>query len=269
MYFRLLGHVRVELKASRLGRPIPSLDGDDSVLNLAGRRKQTILALLLLDIGQTVSTDRLVDAIWTGQAPPATAREQVQNCTTMVRRALQAASCEGHPPVDCRARIVTGSHGYRLEADPRTVDAARFDAAVRECLSSPGCRDDQVVAALHYALDLWTGVAFDGLPALELQAEAARMEERKLVAIEELASRELRLGRAPALQAAGLLALTRRHPYRERLWLLHMEALHRSGRTAEALTRFREYRSILVAEHGVEPGPEIRAKEREILRASG
>lgn len=268
MYFRVLGPVRVDLRATRLGRPLPS-PGDQGVLYLPGRRKQTILALLSVAVGQTVSTDRIIDAIWADLPPPATAREQVQNCTTAVRRALTAARCEGHPSTDCRAEIVTGSRGYRLEADPATVDAVRFDEVIQDCLLSAGHRDCELAGRLREALELWTGAAFGDLPSLELQAEAARLEELKLVAVEELASRELRTGQPPALHAARLLALTRRHPYRERLWLLHMEALHRSGRTTEALARFREYRSMLIAHHGVEPGPEIRAKEREILQHSG
>jgi DNA-binding SARP family transcriptional activator len=149
------------------------------------------------------------------------------------------------------------------------VDAVTFDHVVRECVSIESRRDGEVVAGLRTALDLWAGAAYAGLPALELQAEAARLDELRLVALEELAGRELRLGSPPALQVAILSELTRRHPYRERLWLLYMEALHRSGRTSEALERFREYRSMLVAAHGVEPGPEVRAKEREILRCQG
>jgi DNA-binding SARP family transcriptional activator len=267
--------VRIDLKASRLGHPFPLLDGDGDgdgdggALWLPGRRKQTILALLLLHTGQTVSLERIIDAVWPDTSPPATAREQVQNCTTEVRRILQSARCEGHPPSDCGAAIVTGSGGYRLQADPATVDAVRFDTDVRECLSPAGRPDDEVVTVLRGALALWRGGAFGNLPSLELQAEAARLEELRLVATEELTCREIRLNRVPELHAAGLLGLIRRYPYRERLRLLHMEALHRSGRTTEALERFREYRSMLIAEHGVEPGPEIRAKEREILRRTG
>ncbi|HEY8474409.1 MAG TPA: AfsR/SARP family transcriptional regulator [Natronosporangium sp.] len=238
----------------------------DSGHAIAGRRKQTVLAMLLVNLGQAVSTDRLIDAIWTDTPPPATAREQAQNCAAAVRRTLLQAQ-NGHA---CqhggRAKITTERHGYRLTADPETVDAVRFERIVQGCLDAPVGRDQEVVASLRAGLDLWTGTALAGLRSLELQAEAARMEELKLLAIEELAGRELRLGHSPAMSAANLLALTKLYPYRERLWLLHMEALRRCGRLTEALARFREFRSILVADHGIEPGPEIRAKEREILR---
>lgn len=268
LYFRMLGPLRVEIRASQLGRPLPSSNGDHGALLLAGRRSQTILGLLLTEVGRVISTDRIVDAIWTDGPPPATAREQVQNCTAAARRALLSAQCEGHAPTDCKVAIVTHPHGYRLEVDPHTVDAFRFEEIVRAYTHAPADRDQEVVAALRTGLDLWGGPPLAGLAAVELQAEAARLEELKLIAIEELAHRELRLGSPPAFHAAELVALTRRHPHRERLWLLHMEALQRAGRVTEALARFREYRAKLVADHGIEPGPEIRAKEREILQRS-
>jgi DNA-binding SARP family transcriptional activator len=264
----MLGPLRVEVKASQLGRPLPSASGDDAALPLSGRRLPIILGLLLTEVGQTVSTDRIVDAVWSDGPPPATAREQVQNCTSAVRRVLLSAVCEGHATTDCGVAIVTHGHGFRLEADPHTVDAFRFDETVRESAQAPADRDEVVVRALRIGLDLWRGPAFVGLSSLELQAEAERLEELRILAIEELAHRELRLGKLPAFHAARLLSLTRRYPLRERLWLLHMEALQRAGRVTEALARFREYRTMLVADHGIEPGPEIRAKEREILQST-
>jgi DNA-binding SARP family transcriptional activator len=263
VFFRALGPVRVEVCASRLGHPLPESNGDAGVLRVSGRRKQTILALLLSCVGQTVSIDRMVDAVWPDTDPPATARKQVQNCAAAVRRELESARCEGHRSNGCRAQIVADSRGYRLDADPQAVDAVTFDHVVRECVSIESRRDGEVVAGLRTALDLWAGAAYAGLPALELQAEAARLDELRLVALEELAGRELRLGSPPALQVAILSELTGSGCG------CYMEALHRSGRTSEALERFREYRSMLVAAHGVEPGPEVRAKEREILRCQG
>lgn len=238
------------------------------MLTFPGRRAQTILGLLLSGAGRTVSTDRIIDAVWADGRPPATAREQVQNCTAGIRRALQSARCEGHPPADCRVALVTEPHGYRLEVDPRSVDSVRFERIVREYAHAPADRDEEASAALQTGLDLWRGSAFAGLPSVDLQAEAARLDDLRLHAIEERAARGLRLAGSPTLLAAELLALTRRYAQRERLWLLLMEALRRSGRITEALARFREYRAMLVAEHGIEPGPEIRAKEREILRQS-
>lgn len=268
MYFRILGSIRVDTAPDPLDRSALTLYGGREIVPLSGRRQQTILAMLLVHNQRTVSIQRMIDAVWTDAPPPATARAQVQNCAAAVRRTLLSARRDDSPTRGRQAIMVTEPNGYRLEADPRSVDAARFADIARGCQQIPADQDHEVIAALRAGLAMWTGPALDGLPSLELQAEAARMEELKLLAVEELASREMRLGSTPAPWAADLRALTLQHPHRERLWLLHMEALRQCGRLTEALVRFREYRTMLIADHGIEPGPEIRAKEREILQSA-
>ena len=56
------------------------------------------------------------------------------------------------------------------------------------------------------------------------------------------------------------------HPLRERLHAQRMLALYRCGRQAEALDAYRQARSVLVEEIGVEPGPELRRLHEAILR---
>ena len=56
------------------------------------------------------------------------------------------------------------------------------------------------------------------------------------------------------------------HPTRERLAGQLMLALYRCGRQAEALEAYGEARRVLVAEVGVEPGPELRRLQDAILR---
>lgn len=264
MFFRALGPIRVVVAAGQLGQPLPQ----DVDLYFPGRRQQTILAMLMVGVGQTISTDRMIDAIWDDSMPPATARAQVQNCTAAVRRALEQAQHQRQSSMGRQVTIATRPQGYRLDADPEATDIGRFERMVRDCLRSSAERNEKVIAALREGLSLWTGPALGGLPTRELRAEADRLEELRLVAMEELACRELELGTAPELQVAELIALTRRHPGRERPRLLLMDALHRCGRTGEALVRYREYREWLLSEHGVEPGPEIRAKQRTILEDS-
>ncbi|MGP4115516.1 ATP-binding protein, partial [Streptomyces sp. 4N509B] len=62
-----------------------------------------------------------------------------------------------------------------------------------------------------------------------------------------------------------LAGLVREFPLRERLHGLLMVALYRSGRREEALGAYRVARGHLVAELGLEPGPELRELERRIL----
>ena len=68
------------------------------------------------------------------------------------------------------------------------------------------------------------------------RAEAARLEERRLAAVESRAEALLACGRHREL-IAELETLTAAHPLRERLWSHRMLALYRAGRQAEALRR--------------------------------
>ena len=97
------------------------------------------------------------------------------------------------------------------------------------------------------------------------QAEVARLEELRVVALESRIDAELQLGRH-AVAGSGLERLIAEHPLRERLRYLQMLALYRAGRQAEALEAYREARTRLVDEIGVEPGPELRELHEAILR---
>ena len=59
--------------------------------------------------------------------------------------------------------------------------------------------------------------------------------------------------------------LTREHPYREELRALHMIALYRSGRQADALRAYQATRDVLGEELGIVPSPRLRRLEEQIL----
>ena len=114
---------------------------------------------------------------------------------------------------------------------------------------------------------LWRGPALAGAASEALRRTAApRLEEARLVALEERLEIDLRLGRHAEL-VGELEALVAAHPDRERLRRQLMLALYRSGRQAEALTVYRNTRQVLVEELGLEPSPALQQLERAILRA--
>ncbi|HSK27055.1 MAG TPA: BTAD domain-containing putative transcriptional regulator, partial [Jiangellales bacterium] len=117
---------------------------------------------------------------------------------------------------------------------------------------------------LRAALALWRGQAYAEFDAPFATAERTALEELRLTALEDRVAAELTLGAGPGL-VGELEALVGRHPWRERLWAQLMTALYRSGRQAEALSAFRRARAALVEELGVEPGPELRAVEAQVL----
>ena len=102
-------------------------------------------------------------------------------------------------------------------------------------------------------------------PCRSARAEAGRLEEQRLAALESRAEALLACGRHRDL-IAELETLTAAHPLRERFWSQRMLALYRAGRQADALRAYRELRDILVAELAIEPGPELRELHARILR---
>jgi Bacterial transcriptional activator domain len=91
-----------------------------------------------------------------------------------------------------------------------------------------------------------------------------RLEQLRLQALEDGAEADLRLGRQDRL-IPELRELAAQHPVRERFHGQLMEALARAGRQAEALEAYRQARRVLVAELGIEPGPQLRLLHQQIL----
>ncbi|MGH3158427.1 MAG: BTAD domain-containing putative transcriptional regulator, partial [Streptosporangiaceae bacterium] len=145
------------------------------------------------------------------------------------------------------------------------IDAQVFDQLVRKsrALASEG-KLDEAVRTLNSALDLWYGLAMDGLDSRVLRGSVLQLEERRLAALESRIKLELMLGRYTDV-IGELSALVLKHPLRETLRAHLMVALHRSGRQAEALEVYRSGRAVLVEELGMEPGEELRRLESAIL----
>jgi hypothetical protein len=119
---------------------------------------------------------------------------------------------------------------------------------------------------LQRALALWRGpplaeFAFDDFA----QAEIRHLEELHLVALEARIDSDLELGRHGDV-VGELEALVAQTPLRETFRRQLMLALYRSGRQAEALDVYQDARRRFVEELGIEPGPELKRLQTEILR---
>jgi predicted ATPase len=95
-------------------------------------------------------------------------------------------------------------------------------------------------------------------------ADAARLEDARLAALEARIEADLDAGRHDAL-TGELEALTGTHPHRERFHAQRMLAPYRAGRQADALAAYRDARDAL-DELGLEPTAELRGLEQRILR---
>ncbi|MCX5398091.1 BTAD domain-containing putative transcriptional regulator [Streptomyces sp. NBC_00102] len=223
-------------------------------VRLRGMRRRRLLALLLLNARYAVSMDALVDELW--QDPPASARHQVHNAIRDLRAAL--AGSEG-------AGLITVDVGYRLDVPADAVDAHRFTDGVRAARAARReGRDVEAMRLLQAAVDLWRGDAFAGIDCPAVAAVAAGLDEQRLTAVEELMELRLASGETGSL-VAELFALTARHPLRDALRGSLMLALYRGGRQADALAVYDEGRRLLADELGLEPGPQLRRLQTEIL----
>jgi len=226
-------------------------------LSVGGSRTRAVLALLL-HANRVVSADRLMEELWPELAPDrAAANLQVR--LSELRKALRA--------VGEADRLQTRAPGYVLRIAAGELDLLRFEqlaASGRDALT--GGDADTAVRVLDEALSLWRGSALadiDGVPFAD--GEQARLEEERLGTLESKMDALLACGRHRET-IAQLESLTRNHPLRERFWHQRLLALYRSGRQADALRAFRELRSTLVDQLGIEPAPELRDLEAQILR---
>ncbi|MCX2947035.1 AfsR/SARP family transcriptional regulator [Lentzea sp. NEAU-D7] len=219
-------------------------------------RQQVVLALLLMEANQVVSTDQIVDTLW-NQLPPDTARTQVQICVSRLRKKLADAGVD--------LPIVTRMPGYQLLLGGNTLDSHVFAGKLAEArvLVKEG-RAAEAVSLLRSAVALWRGPCLSGLPNPALRARALRLDEDLLTATEDYLELELELGRHHQI-VGEVTRLVHEHPMRERMRAVLMLALHRAGRPGEALEAFRTGRHLLVEELGLEPGERLRLLESAIL----
>jgi DNA-binding SARP family transcriptional activator len=236
----------------RMLGPLEALIGGRSA-PLGGRVQRALLGALLLHANEPVSVDRLVDAVW-GEAPPPTASHAVSVYVSKLRRELGAESI-GRTPT-----------GYVLRVAPGRLDLERFEELCSEARLELGGGDAQQASELlDDALALWRGRALADTQLEDFaQAHVARLEELRLAAIAARAEARLALGRASEV-VPELEALTLEHPYDERLAVLLMLALYRSGRQANALACYQATRSRLANELGIDPSQSLQELERKIL----
>jgi DNA-binding SARP family transcriptional activator len=101
-------------------------------------------------------------------------------------------------------------------------------------------------------LALWRGPALAGAASEALQRTMLpRLEEARLMALEERLEADLGLGRHTQL-VGELEALVASNPDRERLCRQLMVALYQSGRRAQALAVYRRTRRVLLEELGLD-----------------
>ena len=255
----VLGPVEVTLNGARVDLGTP--------------KQRALVSALALSRGWPVSVDAIVDLLWGEHAPPGVTAT-LQAYVSQLRRVLEPERQRRAPATV----LVTVAPGYALRVPDDAVDAHRFELAVTSThrllqpltargpasLTAPEL--DDASTALDEALARWRGTPYAELGDADAAvAERARLEELRMVALEDRAAAGLALGRH-ATVAAELESLTAAHPLRERLWALRALALTRSGRQADALDVMARLRAVLDEELGLEPSAELRELQTAVLR---
>jgi DNA-binding SARP family transcriptional activator len=234
--FRVLGQVQawVAGRAVDLGPP----------------KQRAVLATLLVDAGRPVSVDLVVDRVW-GEDPPAQARGALYSHIMRIRRALDPA-----------AELDRGPAGYVLAVDPDRVDLHRFRRLVAQ---ADGAADEARLKLLREAVALWQGEPLAGVTGEWAERMRGSWQQEYVDAVIAWAEAELRAGN-PVPVCGPLRDLAHEYPLVEPLGAVLMRALGAAGRTAEALECYTAYRRRFADELGVDPGAELQAVQRELLR---
>jgi predicted ATPase/DNA-binding SARP family transcriptional activator len=241
--FGILGQVEVRLP-------------DGTPVSVGGPSVRALLALLLLDAGRIVPTERLIDGVY-GEDPPPGAGKALQSHVSRLRRSLRQHGgaeelVEFHPA------------GYRMAVDPESVDAHRFERLVADGRRAFAAgKHPHAAEVLGEAVGLWRGPALADVP--HARSRATRLEELRVAAIEDHVEAELAVGARRAV-IPELRALIAAHPLRERPRGLLMRALYGCGRAAEALEVYADLRRVLADEIGADPSPELAAVHLAVLR---
>jgi DNA-binding SARP family transcriptional activator len=232
--------------------PLEVTLGERSVAVPTGRLR-SVLALLVLAAGQSVSVHEVAERLWPERAP-VRVRGTVHTYVARLRRLLGDD-------------LIQTSYGgsYRMTVADEGVDLCRFRYLVRDSRTAPSAKAE--LAMLEEALGLWRGRAFADMDDAWLDQEVVPgLTDEWLSAVERHIDLRLRAGQAGEV-IAELRQLTADYPTRELLWLRLIEALHRTGRRVEALDAYQQLRTVLAEEFGIDPSDTLQRMQRAILRS--
>ncbi|TMR97390.1 AfsR/SARP family transcriptional regulator [Nonomuraea basaltis] len=238
--FRVLGPVELQTDAGHV-----VLTGKQGAL----------LTILLLSANRVVSVQRLAESLW-GEPLPSSPSSRVRMLVSDLRKTCIAAGDD---------LIRTQRPGYVVRLAPDQLDLTRFlDCVAQAREAAAGGALETAMTHYDEALSLWHGAPLMGIDGSFVPAEAARLEELRLEAVEERGSAMLAMGRY-AEAITELTAVITDHPLREPAHGRLMLALYRSGRRADALTVYRRLRERVIEELGLEPERELQRLHQRIL----
>jgi predicted ATPase/DNA-binding SARP family transcriptional activator len=236
------------LRVEVLG-PLRATDDAGRDVTPEGALQRRLLALLVLYRGRIVSADAAIEALWPGQ-PPRDPTGALQTHMSRLRRGLPDGT------------IDSTAEGYYIAPARLDVDADRLSDAVHRAV---GTDDSDASGTIDEILGRWHGPAYQELADVDAgRVEAVGLAELRVRAVEARAQQRLAAGVTDGL-VGELAALADDEPLRERPRELLMSALAATGRHAEALRVYDDFRRLLAEELGIAPSPVLAAKQADIL----
>ena len=224
---------------------------DGRSLPIGGSQQRRLLGLLVVHRGQAVSTERIAEALWNGDAPDGASRS-VRTYVSRLRTALPDAAIDRQ------------SAGYTLRLDGACVslDVDEFNEQLDRAARQP---PDLAISTLDEALALWRGPPFGEL-ADEWWAlpDSSRLIEQRRAAEEDRAAALIVVGEHDRA-IAELERMSAELPHRERPVRLLVQALALADRRAEALRVARAFRKRLLDDTGLDPSAQFDELESAVL----
>lgn len=250
------------IEISVLGPLVLRVDGVRMVPT-AGKQRQ-VLALLAVRRNHVVSTEVLMRELWNDE-PPRSALTALQTYIGQIRQALAELLGVDRKVVASRC-LVTEADGYSLWINPAGLDLDSFESHNARARAAVAVGDlDTARRSLKAALRCWRGKPLDNVrkgPVLADWAEG--VTTLRLSALERWIEVNIAAGLHQDMHAEIAL-LCSEYPSHEGFRALLMIALHRCGRSVEALEAFHRFRARVVEEFGVEPSPRLTRLYHSIL----
>lgn len=230
-------------------------------LRITAAKLRHVLAMLAVNANTMVSTEQLIDELWP-YGPPSTVKTIVQTYVYQLRKLF----CNNFKSSQGTSLLITRPGGYVLAVPRDNVDIFQFQYLMEGGRNA--LRRGQATCAadlLRESLNLWRGPVFvDIATGPCLHGLSVYLEEQRLEAVSLRIEADLENNRHREI-VGELRSLVATHRLNEAFHVRLMQALHRSGRRGEALNAYRQLRHILDDELGLEPSPEAKKLQHEIL----
>jgi DNA-binding SARP family transcriptional activator len=215
-------------------------------LPLGPPRQRALLQLLLVASGEPVSLGEILTALWMDE-PAASATNQVHRHVGELRRRFE-------PELGRREVgrwLLPTSSGYRLVVDATSLDLLRFRDLLREGEKLTETSPASAAAVMAQALAV--GCAAPGGDSLRGMPRFVAVEDERVRAAIRAAEIAL-AAELPGDVLPWLREIAGAHPFDELLQARLMDCLTGTGRLAEALALFKQVRTRLRDELGIDPG---------------